>query len=813
MKKTKLICSLITTMILLCGLSVSAQESAGDFASFDAAFQSLKTSGGGTIELTANITIDIEKDAVYSLSSDAANPIVINVGAFTIIANGPDGSTNATVDGNNAILEIGDNVSILGTATVITVAKKSIVKVIGGLIQCTSVDATAGNAVYSNGGGKIWITGGTIAVDATNGGGGNPFALYVNNYMNLTIEGGIITAKGKAGVRTIRVGTNSTATISGATVSVEDGGIAVLSNGGSNLIIGDNTTVNAVGDLSTALNSDGAASSLIISRNASNVTISASQGKSYVSTNSGGIYDLRDLALTPSPANGNVFPTPGNITVTASGASAEEAPTYFYYVAGNAPVGSPTVAADNIAAGSDMSINYTDTYLKIRLGKGNWIDDEEISLHYKVTTVSSVVYVNSFSELQNAYINSLSTPSGTATDIELTSQITIPSSFSMTPDADHPVNLNMKTNNILLTGGNTVEYVFGGSLTLTGSGTSGLFVINGSSLVNFTGGSYTVTGNGPVFQTNAGGNSKANAILRLSNSSFEAVGTNASACILNFGSNDFKEFTATDCDFKVSAGSNAFTYKGGNSAGTFNINNCTLINAGTGTVFTLGSNNNTITAVIDGLELTMASGNVFAWTGNKTQNTIIKDLTNPGGNAVVSKPSAGAATNKFYDFRHYAISATPQSGQATSVTLSSDAEGNVFDAADAVIRYTIDGTEPTTESSLYTGPIDLTSLRSTMAVDATVKVAMEKDGFMSKSVEFSYGMPTSIDNIENGALQPVINGNNMLMPESGQYVQIFNVSGQLVLNVFAADNTVDVSSLNKGVWIVRSGKSIFKVVK
>ncbi len=833
MKKINLL-SIVTVIMLLWSMNMNAQMEVGTFTEFDAALTTLKgTPGGGSILLKNNITIDIAKDDVYSLSSIAGNPITIQTDTFTITANG----NNAGLDiaSTNAILEVGDNMKITGGATLLTPLGRATIKVIGGEIACVAVefDRTTNllvpAAIYSTGGGRIWVTDGIVSVFvpaglAANKVNANPFAIYVNNYMDLTIEGGTISGGGKAGVRTIRVGTNSTANISGASISIDDlGGIAVLCNGSSIMKIGSNTAVTASGS-STALNSDGASTALVINRNASNVTIIATAGKSYVSSTSGGLFDLRDLALviTPSVADPGfyTFPTPSTVAVTATGASATEAPPYFYYNIGNSPVASPTSVSGNQVAGasSTIGINFTDTYLKIRLGKGNWIDDVEIPLHYKVTTVSSTVYVAGFNQLVAAYEAS-QTGNPRTTNIELSDTVLMKNtSFSMIPAANYPVVLNTGGKYIELNGTSNTSHVyqFGGSLTVSGaSNANGLFFVNGSSLIEFTGGSYTVNGNGVIFQTNTGGTGKTTGILRLSNASFEANGTTNAAGIIKFNSSDYKEFTATNCNFKVSSAGVSFYYKGAttlaNGYGKFEINGGSLNNLGTGDAFVLGSGNQPMTVTINGLNLTMASGNVFGnYVGSKTMTVVIKDLQITG-NASVAKPGTGgdAATNKFYDFRSFSINPTPGAGaiaSATNVTLASVDAGTGVDATGAIVRYTTDGSEPTATSSQYLAAVSVIP-------NQTIKVAVEKDGFIGKSYSFAYPLATNIEKAAIDASIAYISGNTLYLPEVNQSVQIFNISGQLILNTSANGCTIDVSDLNKGIYIVKVGKSAFKVAK
>ena len=85
-----------------------------DSLRFKPVFDSLKTVGGGTINLTTDMPVRIAAHQTYALESDASNPIQINTNQFKIISIGD----NVTAD--STILRVGNNVSILGTSTVLT---------------------------------------------------------------------------------------------------------------------------------------------------------------------------------------------------------------------------------------------------------------------------------------------------------------------------------------------------------------------------------------------------------------------------------------------------------------------------------------------------------------------------------------------------------------------------------------------------------------------------------------------------------------------------------------------------------------------
>ena len=88
---------------------------------------------------------------------------------------------------------------------------------------------------------------------------------------------------------------------------------------------------------------------------------------------------------------------------------------------------------------------------------------------------------------------------------------------------------------------------------------------------------------------------------------------------------------------------------------------------------------------------------------------------------------------------------------------------------------------------------------------------VEIDGFTSREMIVNLSMtPTGIATPSIDGTKAYIADNTLYLPESSA-VQVFNVGGQLVLNAVGA--TVDVSSLSKGIYIVKAGAATFKVVK
>ena len=750
MKKTNYFKLMVLAIICCFSGAVWGQTSVATYAQFDAALTSMKTTGtGGSIVLTASITIPINISTIYSLSSDAAHPIDINTGTFTISSSS---NGTGTTDVNQSILEVGAYVTVHGSQTVLQATNKSIVRVItGGTVSSTTTATNGANyaAISSGGGGFVYVTGGTVSMDASSITSANAYAIYIDNYMTLNITGGTISCKGKA-TRTIRVGTNSTASIIGATINgagvTGSTSYSVHSISGSVVTIGDNTTVTADANTS-ALCADGSTSALIISRAAANVTLTATT--KYASAANGGVFDLRDLTFSANTVTNNTFATPGTVTITAAGATASYAYFYFDYI------NSPTITSASIATAGKITVANASTVIKVRLGRGNWIDDSghETTLTYTVTTPSNATMISTFPQLQAAYIASQTASS--PTQLMLAANIIVNSAFTMKPaDAAHAVSID--ANNFYLSLENTVE--LGGSLSISSTVTTGTFLLQTPKAVTTTisGGTYTINGKGAVILAPSGQSvNDATTILNLSNATFVANGTDNASSIIKFTSKNGYSFSATNCTFTSSAKSIAFNFMGPK---TIAFTNCSLTMNGsdaTSQAFSFNPTNTAFTSnniVIDGLSLTMSAGNVFNWlkTAQININTVIRGMTYAGTgtptNLLVNGFTSGTSlgTWKFYDFRAFSLTATPSAGNystSQSVVLANPLNTSgvtlPVDAASATMVYTTDGSEPSASTTVtpYSASINVSG--------ATVlKAAVIKDGFIGKSTTFNYVFPT-----------------------------------------------------------------------
>lgn len=96
------------------------------------------------------------------------------------------------------------------------------------------------------------------------------------------------------------------------------------------------------------------------------------------------------------------------------------------------------------------------------------------------------------------------------------------------------------------------------------------------------------------------------------------------------------------------------------------------------------------------------------------------------------------STSKIYDFRNCVILADPLAGAYENdqiVSLIFDLGTEDSEVADASLRYTVDGSEPTKDSESYSDAILLT-------IPSVLKVAPEKDGNLGNIVTLSYTSPS-----------------------------------------------------------------------
>ena len=609
----------LLALAIICCLSsvVLAQTQVSDSLSFATAMADLQsptgsTGGtGGVIQLNAALVLRPWKQT-YLLQSTATAPIEINTQQYSITV----GGTNTTAD--STILQIGNNLNIHGTSTVLTNLNRGIIRISGS--QISSTTTVSGTTTVSVGAGWIFMSGGIVSINAS--GVVNAYALGVINNFALVLRGGTINAVGD-NTRALSFTDNVTPTpISGANITATgNAAYAIQSLGANSLTIGDNMTIITSGGNDAALVGGGSTSRIVIPSTAANVSITSSIP--YKLDNAAStVIDLRGLTLTASPIDGSTLTYPSNnVTLTASG-NGSNATCGIYY----SFVTAPTIASPNIASGGTAAASSASTVLKASFGKNGFIDTNVYTFNYTVNNLPAGLPINvsTFADLQAAYTTSL-TASDT-TRIKLLATITINSAFSMVPDAAHPIAIDANGFQINIgVAASTFTTTFGGSLIIKSyaAPTNGMFRQYGPTVFNITGGSYIMNANGKIIDTEAGSSiSDTQTQINLSNATFIVNGTSSSASIVKTVSSNGYLFSATNCTFTASAKAVAFSFNGTKS---INIKTCTLNMLGTDATSqpfyqapssAVAGYASTLT--IDGLILNInaATGKVFNWTAN-----------------------------------------------------------------------------------------------------------------------------------------------------------------------------------------------------
>jgi hypothetical protein len=800
----------LVVLIALCCLSstIYAATITVDSLRFKPVFDSLKTVGGGTISLSMDMPIRIAKSTTYTLESDASNPININTNQFKIISIG-DGTS-----ADSCFLKIGNNVNITGSNLVITGFKRGHIRIAGGSVNC--ITTTTGASAISNNDGWIFMSGGTVSVNATGLVAGNTAsAIYDYNYMSLIVTGGTISATGDytKGIVVADLGNGIVKPLSGATINASGTKAYAIQQlgGGSPLIIGNNLTITTTSTDGTdaALVNGGATATMLIPSNVTNLNITSTTP--YKLDNSAAVLiDFRNVTLTPNPANNTAFVNPTNVALTAAGNTTMAfGSTKIYYSYGV----TPTATSPSIANGGNILASSSTTTIIASIGAPVATYNTTIyTFTYTVQNATGAKMIATFADLQAAYTASQTGAAGT-TQMQFLANITTSGAYSFVPDAAHPITIDANGYSFITGSSGTL----GGSLLITSSTTTGIIKIAGAYTTNISGGTYTVNGNAPVIYANSGsGVTDAATKLILSNSTFTVNGTSNAAGIVKFATSNGNLLSATGCTFNTSAKGITFNCVGPQN---ITISGCTLNVAGSDASSIAISQSPTSQAsnylTIDGLALTMNAGTVVYWnaSANKNITAIIKDMTVTGTPNILTNTVGTLGTRKFYDFRAFTPTATPVAGNynaVQNVTLSLNPTAVLpVDAAGATIVYTTDGTEPATSSAVYSLPIPINSA-------TVIKAAAIKDGFMGKSVSFNYSFTTATANLsaDNLEVYPTVVESILTLSQPVSQVQVLNLVGKKIMGKTNV-NSLDLSDLKSGIYILNAevSNNIFKTFK
>ena len=128
----------------------------------------------------------------------------------------------------------------------------------------------------------------------------------------------------------------------------------------------------------------------------------------------------------------------------------------------------------------------------------------------------------------------------------------------------------------------------------------------------------------------------------------------------------------------------------------------------------------------------------------------------------------------------------------------------------ATIYYTLDGTEPNENSTIYTEPISWVVLGGTWADEFTIKAIAMKAGMLNSEVAVGvYNLITSIRDMDQQvSIYPNPTSSDVTLDLSGlnaRTVELFSANGQLLNTVVPADETMTLSLSNyaAGIYFVR----------
>lgn len=780
--------------------TITAQTQVADFTQFDAAYTTLKaTAGGGTIELTANVEIGTGVLGEYKMESTPANPITVNCGTFKLTSKGSGNS----VDPNAFYFTIGANITITGIGdVVIDNSNRGKIKVAGGTVTAESNgnDGALNKGVAISGGaGWVVIESGTVETKVNKG-----IAVNSINSFPAQITGGTIKASADEATAYVGNGTpGDNPNITGATfIAAGVKATAISTLGGRKITLGDNVTIQT----SSSDNSDiglksAGAGYIVIYEDAQNFALTSSK-KYSIGAATSTILNFKECSITGNVTPG-AYDDPFDLTLTLT--ATDPTAVMRYTVDGS----NPTI--ESPVTGSLFRVSKSTQNLKVCIEKNGAVSQTVYSFTYTINNDDDPAYpvfgISSFQDLKDAYLASQAAQVVKAT-LNLGTNITINEDFEMLPPAAHEVEINAGANKLIIGATTAVNVKLGGALTV--SGTSALISTTGIPTITFEGGTYETSGGSTLMQLPGGGNG-ATVIVNDGTFTVKGTGTNARGFQVQ---NTASKILFNNGNLTVGGGGRGFHV----NVGSVYINGGNITMSGTSTasqLFRVEGSNNTSTKnylEINGGTLSAGTGDFIVFATNGTNGTcVVSDATVSTVRNLYTKASAPTGTQLVYDFRGYTITATPPSGEFAgemSVTLDLDKESgfDFVDAADASIRYTIDGTDPTAASTLYTGAITLPREVKLIAV-------VEKGGLLGNAFTFTYGNPTGIGSsvTENNA--PYISGNVLYLNGNGQFVQIFNINGQSVLKITPNGNAINIDGLSSGIYIVNIDGKAFKIVK
>ena len=851
MKKINFLFSLITATMLLWGIGASAQVSlpAGStFADLTNAITSLAGTGG-TIQLGGNLTVttaDATGGADVETLLSSSMPVTIDCGPYQIISSGTGSS------GTSLKLTVGNNITVTGVGAPATVAT--------GVTKNVLINTVSNGRVHVKNGGKVSATGDV----AINGYAGRlsmePGALVeinsadgvaIRSTQNFTVwlYGGTLKATGVNAKALYIAGNPSTHSTIKDVAFIADGAgaTAIHVNAGSYILTGSTTvTTTSAAKTDIGLYATGGGKIVMVSG------VVSSEGTPYGIDAAAGsaVYDLtKTMTITATP-DGSLPVTAGTlVTLTAeyNDGSLVAAPVYYPLGATQADPtsGSSTVANNGTVTVNDdgiltvgciiPGINYTSsgyatsTSLVTTTSPASSVPSPFPSFEYEVDgggsgpvfnpnvhneaeLVAGVAYLKTNGGgtlyLAQPFTNSvgLTQPTNTLM-LGYASGTAFPfTKVDLSSDASNPIVIDCGAYGIQVNGyggsgtwdgnsttaANTYILSIGANVTVKGSAATLMSINNRGNIEVANGGTVLSTGNIAVNNT----------LGRLITRPGSWVENSAGGIAVQNPQN----YTLFLRGGTIKAsGTNAVAIKCNTNPGTANeVNNgITIIAEGSGaTGIFMGSAN-----------LASASASTFTNATIKTSSPDNSDVAidNTGTGAIINAPTninitssrIYTGTNTAWLSRIRNIAADPDAGSYGSAqNISLEATDNDGATASEDVYYGIDVLPATLYNS---ASVSIT----TPVVLNTKTTVTEGSNTFTTIRSFAYDVSTGIVAPSLGG-EAYIAGNILYLPSAGS-VQVYNVGGQLVLNTSGA--TIDISSLNKGIYIVKAESAAFKVAK
>ena len=203
------------------------------------------------------------------------------------------------------------------------------------------------------------------------------------------------------------------------------------------------------------------------------------------------------------------------------------------------------------------------------------------------------------------------------------------------------------------------------------------------------------------------------------------------------------------------------------------VNVVRLVTCGaSGANFKVSVSVNGVTMIPDSIPVTATSNDTIEFTGLPNTGAIVISYTNSGKGMYIKQIEIGYVTPASVEAPHFSV-AEGSLFNPTKVAISTLTE-------DASIYYTLDGTEPTDTSTLYTDSI-------LVSATTTIKAIAVKDGVSSEVSTVTYNFPIEVANIaaflaaKEQNIASIITGDVTVIFQNGGNTFVKDESGYILI--------------------------------